>query len=629
MLASLLFMQNAIAATLDATVNRSTVAVGESFTLTLVADGVSGKPDLHSLEENFDVLSTSTRREVQIINGEMSDLQSWDIELMPRRLGDLLIPPLRLEQASSQPLTIKVVERQALQGQGRERDVFIEVDIDNESPFVQSQVIYTVRFFSAVRISEAELSEPATDKFTIKRLGEDTNYVQERAGRRYRVVERRFAMFPRESGALEIPPASLKLVVPDPDDPSGGFFGRVKRINVGSRPIALQVRAKPSADAGDQVGNGWWLPARSMSLDAAWEGAPAEFRVGEPVTRVLRLIATGVSAEQLPEISVPEIDQLRVYSDKPEVQEQASDDALVATRIDKWAVIPQVPGEMILPAVNIGWFDTVSETYRVATVAAQTLNVLAAEQTPERQSRTSEPSTATDAQLQSTPDSSTSADAIATHVQSDIAVGGTAGLQSGYWKTLALAALGAWLLTVVAGLGFWWRWRRSPSATRQLENDTMTSAQSESMSSKRAMRRLREQITKRAATSDIAAAVLDWAKARWPEDQPRSLQAVADRYMPSSTKLREQLQRLDRDKYGLVGAAAGTGDAGRLESSSNLADLLLSEPLVATDPMDSRQFDKADTSHKSRHRNRLTQWLGGSSSTDTTDPANRHRLPDL
>ena len=47
--------------------------------------------------------------------------------------------------------------------------------------------------------------------------GEDTNYVQERAGRRYRVVERRFAMFPRESGALEIPPASLKLVVPDPD----------------------------------------------------------------------------------------------------------------------------------------------------------------------------------------------------------------------------------------------------------------------------------------------------------------------------------------------------------------------------------------------------------------------------
>jgi len=138
------------------------VAVGESFTLTLVADGVSGKPDLQSLEENFDLLSTSTRREVQIINGEMSDLQSWDIQLMPRRLGDLVIPSLRLEQVSSQPLTIKVVEQQALQAQGQERDVFIEVDIDNESPFVQSQVIYSVRFFSAVRISEAELSEPAT-----------------------------------------------------------------------------------------------------------------------------------------------------------------------------------------------------------------------------------------------------------------------------------------------------------------------------------------------------------------------------------------------------------------------------------------------------------------------------------
>ena len=120
MFAMLLFTQGAAAATLDATVNRSTVAVGESFTLTLVADGVSGKPDLQSLEENFDLLSTSTRREVQIINGEMSDLQSWDIQLMPRRLGDLVIPSLRLEGAISQPLTIKVVEQQALQAQGQE-----------------------------------------------------------------------------------------------------------------------------------------------------------------------------------------------------------------------------------------------------------------------------------------------------------------------------------------------------------------------------------------------------------------------------------------------------------------------------------------------------------------------------
>ncbi len=627
--ALLLFAQSTTAATLDATVNRSTVAVGESFTLTLVADGVSGKPDLQSLEENFDLLSTSTRREVQIINGEMSDLQSWDIQLMPRRLGDLVIPSLRLEQVSSQPLTIKVVEQQALQAQGQERDVFIEVDIDNESPFVQSQVIYSVRFFSAVRISEAELSEPATDKFTIKRLGEDTNYVQERAGRRYRVVERRFAMFPRESGEVEIPPASLKLVVPDPDDPSGGFFGRVKRINVGSPAITLQVRAKPPVETSAQVANRWWLPAKSMSIEAVWEGTPTEFRVGEPVTRVLRLEAAGVTAEQLPELTVPQIEQLRIYSDKPEVLEQASTDALIATRIDKWAVIPQRSGEMTLPAVNISWFDTVSETYRVATVAATTLNVLAAEPTADQQNQSSQSASGAVSNSQVTTDNSTLIDSNGVQSEADITVGSTAGLQPGYWKTLALAALGAWLLTLVVGLGLWWRWRQTPNGTKPIRSNMNNSADGGAVSSKRALHRLRALIAKRATTSDIGQAVLDWAEARWPDDQPRSLQAVANRYKPSSTKLREQLQRLDRDKYGSAVASAQEYQA-NTSSLSELADLLLEEPLAMSAELnDAGSCGKAGIPHNKRHRRSfLPRWMGGSS-LEHSESVNRHRLPDL
>ena len=67
----------AIAASLVAEVNREEVAVGESFTLIVVADGVTGQPELAPLRVDFEVLRTSTRREVQItINSVIGDFNS-------------------------------------------------------------------------------------------------------------------------------------------------------------------------------------------------------------------------------------------------------------------------------------------------------------------------------------------------------------------------------------------------------------------------------------------------------------------------------------------------------------------------------------------------------------------------
>ena len=149
------------------------------------------------------------------------------------------------------------------------------------------------------------------------------------------------------------------------------------------------------------------------------------------------------------------------------------------------------------------------------------------------------------------------------------------------------------------------------------------------MSSKRALHQLRALITKRAATSDIAAAVLNWAEARWPDDQPLSLQAVANRYEPSSIKLREQLQQLDRDKYGGAGSST-QGYEANTSSLNDLADLLQKEPLAeSAGSNDAGRFDRSDISHKSTHRRSfLPRWLGGSSS-EQAESVNRHRLPDL
>ena len=552
----------AIAASLVAEVNREEVAVGESFTLIVVADGVTGQPELAPLRVDFEVLRTSTRREVQITDGVMLDLQTWDIELMPLRTGRLEIPVLTLKGVASQPLSINVVEQTAVQAGSDERDLFIEVNIDEPSPFVQAQAIYKIRFFSALRVSEAELSEPESDKLTVRRLGEDTGFFQQRGGKRYRVIERSYAVFPQESGTIVIPPATLQLSVPDGDDPTGGFFGRVKRVTLRSPPVELNVRAKPPVPDNFDAGSSWWLPARSMGVRAAWEGNPTEFRVGEPVTRVITLDADGVVGEQLPEIDVATIsttkDALRIYSDKPEVVEQPLDASLSAKRIEKWAVIPQSEGEVELPAVEVTWFDTVAEVYRVATVPAETLTVLPAIGTAAQQPVVPE-SANNAAQDQLQADALTAGSNTETDVNSAAGAGSENALESGnsgdstslvFWKRLAAAAMAAWLLTSVAALTLWWRMRR-----KSVQNPNKAESDKKLLASKRrAMKQVRKHTAESATPAVIAASVLHWASTHWPGQPPRSLQALAEQYPPEASDTRKALLRLDESAFGTDGS---------------------------------------------------------------------------
>lgn len=591
----LLVCGHAAGASLDASVNRTIVSSGESLTLTLVADGVTGQPDLSPLETDFEVLGTSTRREVTIVNGEMSDLQSWDVELMPQRTGQIVIPALQLEQVSSQPVEIEVVEGTVSTAAGKTRDTFIEIEVDNATPFVQSQVLYTVRFYSAIRINEADLTAPVSESLTIRRLGEDTGYFQQRNGRRYRVIERRYAMFPRESGTLVIPPTSLKLVVPDANDPSGGFFGRVSRVSVLSESIELDVRPRPESDAGSATQ--WWFASQAVELEAVWENSVTEFRVGEPITRRVTLTARGVTAEQLPELAAPDVDGLKIYRDKPELIEEPSADALNARRIDKYAVIPQRPGEIVLPAIRVAWFDTVAETYREAIIEAETIQVVGAgaDESPNDNSAIAGDSDAigvlpgsnfgqTDDSLSddnATQTVSESGNSDSVPVVNTPISPGDRNRVGGFWKTLSLVLTVLWLLT--AGIAAWvaWRWRRHYQTSQQVHANRDALNQS----AKQAMHQLKKQVKSDAPLAHIAESILIWAQSRWPGDPPRSLQALAERYPSSESSVSGQLQQIEKQLYSAVTTAAtpaGAAQKGAVNDSIHqLPELLESATVIS------------------------------------------------
>ena len=83
------------AADLQAWLDRTRVAEGETVRLTLEAQGqVSGRPETAPLEQDFEVLGMSTGSRLNIVNGRTDARTTWTLTLSPRRSGTLTVPSL-------------------------------------------------------------------------------------------------------------------------------------------------------------------------------------------------------------------------------------------------------------------------------------------------------------------------------------------------------------------------------------------------------------------------------------------------------------------------------------------------------------------------------------------------------
>jgi hypothetical protein len=112
-------------------------------------------------------------------------------------------------------------------------------------------------------------------------------------------------------------------------------------------------------------------------FDQEWQPSIDTFTVGEPITRILTLTAAGLSEEQLPKLTMPVPDGLKVYPDQAQLHTGLNKQRLVSQKVYKFALVASAAGEYQLPEISIPWWNTVTNSYEQATIAAQTITVLA------------------------------------------------------------------------------------------------------------------------------------------------------------------------------------------------------------------------------------------------------------
>ena len=494
----------ALATVIKAMPDRDPVRMNESFSVVFSSEeSVDGDPDFSPLAEDFEILGQNQGSQISIVNGKMSNKQEWTLTLSPKRTGAIPIPAIAFGSDSSQPGRVSVIDSSAAKpstagGTSNDEEIKLEVEAVPKNPYVQAQVIYTVRVLLRANLVGADLSEPVAQDALIERLSDDHRYSTTRNGRDYTAIERSFAVFPQKSGLLSLEPMRLTAQV---EIPGRSFFARSTRaMQVKSEGIDLQVRPIPAAFTGKH-----WLPTTDLKLEESWPQNPPHAKAGEPITRTLSLSAMGVTKGLLPEIGAElQLDpSIKQYPDQPALtEEKLPSTGISSTRQEKTALIPSKPGKFKMPAIEIPWWNIKTDRMEIARIAELTLNV-------QPSSEASSQATPSNPALPSSPES------LPVQVIEKNA-GQVQNLENAwFWMALFLGA--GWLTT---GLAWWWKSRHIPvSGSSRPKSEP-------SADLGLARKALRSACTKHDPAA-ARTALLHWAGLYWPERKPATLAEIA------------------------------------------------------------------------------------------------------
>jgi hypothetical protein len=490
-------------------VDRADIELNESFTLEVISDeNIDAQPDISVLEADFYIGQGSQLSNTTIVNGQIRRSKTWTYVLMPKRAGEITIPSISVGNQQSGPLAITVSE--PTYAPPGEAEVFLTSEVDFDETYVQAQVLLSIKIYRSVATRQPALRDPSVSGVEVlsELAGDDRSYEAVIDGTAYNVVERVYALYPQESGTINISAARFEARVLR----NGRITGR-KVFE--SEPLTVKVLPIPDLPA--EFPGATWLPARDLQLTEDWSRDTDEVKAGEPLTRRVSISALGQLETQIPALEPPSTPGINVYPDKPELSRTVETGGIRGMRSDQYAMIGVAPGPVVLPALEVPWWNTRTAQWEVATLPERTITVLpSGEAPPPPPAPETEPET--DGEVAAADETRTAMPAM-------------------FWRRVSELLAAVWLVTLLA---WWWSSRPVRQEPREPAPVPLHKQQS----------RLLKEARKAARAGDgdgVKQALLQWAAIEWPNNAPRSLGALADRVTPD---LASELRRFSSLSYG-------------------------------------------------------------------------------
>ena len=377
LLLGLLVTSLASAQQIEVNVDRTELARGETLTFTIrVFDQRQGMQlDLTPLTENFDVLGTRTSSQIRSVNGNVESWTDYIVTLFPLTEGELEIPSLQINNSSTDPITVSVVNEGPRSNQSSE-ELFLEVEVNKESVYVQEQLLFTVRLYYTINgIRNPQFTELEMEDTVIQLIGSPNQYERLIDGVRYGVYEKRYVIFPQRSGPLEIPDILFRGEV---TDGSSNFVFRnlnTRRVTAFIDGLTIDVKERPEAARDSQ----FWLPVSNLTLEESFDTDISNLQVGGSIVRTVTLVAEGVDGAVLPPFSNTDIEGANLYPDPAEIDRTFVDGEIIGTRTEQTTIVATQGGTIEIPEIVIPWWNVDTDQLEATVVPATRLQIAAVE----------------------------------------------------------------------------------------------------------------------------------------------------------------------------------------------------------------------------------------------------------
>lgn len=284
-------------------------------------------------------------RSAGFAQGKAYAQQSWVYELEAGSAGSYTIGPATAQTAQrnfrSQPLTVRVVKssvRRPKKGSSSaEEPYFVVADVLPERAWLGQQMLYRLRLFTRVGVSEADLIElPSFDGFyVLERRRYDTRVQREKVGGKIYAVRTLYeaSLFAQRTGVLAIGPARLRLMV---EGRERGLLGGTPAV-AAANAVSVEIRPLPEPP-----------PERFCGVVGHYEWAVSADKqtltTDDALTLTARIQGNG-DARRFVNLRLDVPAGLEAFD--PEVREQEeyeTGDEFVHRRTLTYAILPREPG---------------------------------------------------------------------------------------------------------------------------------------------------------------------------------------------------------------------------------------------------------------------------------------------
>jgi hypothetical protein len=363
------------AADLTATLDRDTVSVGESATLTLTLEGGSPKdtpvpPSIPHLRIGYGGQSS----QYSWVNGQSSSTVTYTYSLAPTQPGDFSIPPFEVavgsETLRSPPLLLKAVRSAAAAPDTAGADqhlALLKLVVPRNQLYLGEVVPIELQLYvrdTVQNISQFQSSPFNAEGFTFGKTVQGQRRQVRIGNASFLLIPFTTTLTPVKTGPLTLNPVDCTMVLElpgsqrqrDPFDPFGLFNrNEARRITLSTEPETVQVLPLPE---GAPDGFNGAVGNFSMAMSAT----PTNVAAGDPITVKIQIAGRGaLEALTLPDQAAWQ--DFKFYP--PTTRVETTDDlGLQGVKNFELVVVPQSSEVNELPPISFSFFDPEQKIYR-------------------------------------------------------------------------------------------------------------------------------------------------------------------------------------------------------------------------------------------------------------------------